>query len=83
MSGKYFLPCRQVEDLQFQLLEQGVISGDQLERTAESSEEQVTTLTSQLGGERERVKELETQLANQLEGEKGRMKELEAQLEVL
>ena len=89
---------RQVEDLQFQLLEQGVISGDQLERTAETSEERVATLTIQLEEEKNKVRQLESQLAStedggklkeipeqltiQLEREKERVKELEAQLEV-
>ncbi len=86
---------RQVEDLQFQLLELGVISGDQLEQTAETSQERLASLATQLEGEKQRVKDLEAQLmqpndessqerlaslATQLEGEKQRVKDLEAQL---
>ena len=81
-----------MEDLQFQLLEQGVISGDQLENATESSEQQVTSLTSQLEEERERVRGLEksaqtseqkvTSLARQLDQEREKVKGLEIQLEV-
>lgn len=51
-----------MDDLQFQLLEQGVISGDTLERTEETSEQQVSTLTKQLEAERQKLKQLEDQL---------------------
>ncbi len=51
-----------MEDLQFQLLELGVISGDQLEQTAESSQERLASLAAQLEREKQRVRDLEAQL---------------------
>lgn len=51
-----------MDDLQFQLLELGVISGDVLEKTEETSEQQVTTLTKQLEEEREKLKMMEERL---------------------
>ncbi len=74
-----------------------MISGDQLEQTAETSQERLASLATQLEGEKQRVKDLEAQLmqpndessqerlaslATQLEGEQQRVKDLEAQLQV-
>ena len=53
---------RKVDDLQFQLLEQGVISGDVLEKTEETSEQQVCTLKKQLEEERKKLKMMEERL---------------------
>ena len=54
--------CRQVDDLQFQLEEQGVISGDQLESATETSVQQVKSLTAELEKERKLTQELRDQL---------------------
>ena len=43
-----FFSCRKVEDLQFRLEEQGVISGDQLETAAENSQQRVKDLEQSL-----------------------------------
>ena len=51
-----------MDDLQFQLLEQGVISGDVLEKTEETSEQQVATLKRQLEEERKKLKVMEERL---------------------
>ena len=69
-----------------------MISGDKLENATESSEHQVTSLTSQLEEERERVRGLEkssqtseqrvTSLTRQLDQEREKVKGLEIQLEV-
>ena len=60
---------RQVEDLQFQLEEQGVISGDQLETATEDSSQKLMELQRELEQEKfsvqeakERVKDMQTQL---------------------
>ncbi len=74
-----------------------MISGDQLEQTAESSQERLASLVTQLEREKQRVRDLEAQvmqpndeksqerltsLAAQLEREKQRVRDLEAQLQV-
>jgi len=53
---------RQVDDLQFQLEEQHVISGDQLETVAESSTNQLTTIIRQLEEEKKANTLLQEQL---------------------
>lgn len=57
-----FLLPRQVDDLQFQLEEQGVISGDQLESAAENSVQSLTKVTEELEKERLLTKQLRGQL---------------------
>ncbi len=58
-----YLNTRQVDDLQFQLEEQNVISGDQLETVAESSTNQLTVIQRQL----EEEKALNSQLQEQVQ----------------
>ena len=53
---------RQVDDLQFQLEEQGVISGDQLETATETSAQSLTKLTEELQEERRIMQQLRNQL---------------------
>lgn len=57
----YIVP-RQVDDLQFRLEEQDVISGDQLETTTEVSEQRMTQLEKELQEEREEGRRLREQL---------------------
>ncbi len=54
--------CRQVDDLQFQLEEQGVISGDQMETATETSTQQVSNLSRALQQERKLTQQLRDQL---------------------
>lgn len=54
--------CRQVDDLQFQLEEQGVISGDQLETATEGSSQKVKNLSHELEQERRLTQQLRDQL---------------------
>ena len=51
-----------MEDLQFQLEEQGVISGDKLEVVEEGTQQRVTELEEQLAREREESSSLRHQL---------------------
>ena len=53
---------RQVDDLQFQLEEQHVISGDQLETVAESSTNQLTVISRQLEDEKKANVQLQEQI---------------------
>ena len=53
---------RQVDDLQFQLEEQNVISGDQLETAAESSGNTLARLTRQLQEEKKTTSKLHGQI---------------------
>lgn len=51
-----------MEDLQFQLEEQGIISGDKLEGVEEDTQVRVTQLEEQLAREREDTNKLRQQL---------------------
>lgn len=51
-----------MDDLQFQLEEQGVISGDQLESATETNIQKVSNLTEELKKERKLTQELRDQL---------------------
>lgn len=51
-----------MDDLQFQLEEQGVISGDQLESATETNVQQVKSLTAELERERKLTQQLRDQL---------------------
>lgn len=53
---------RQVDDLQFQLEEQNVISGDQLETAAESSTNQLTVIQRQLEEQKTANAQLQEQI---------------------
>lgn len=59
--SRYIVP-RQVDDLQFRLEEQDVISGDQLETTTEVSQQRMTQLEKELQEEREEGRRLREQL---------------------
>lgn len=54
--------CRKVDDLQFLLEEQGVISGDTLETVAETSQQKLASLEKQLNEEKENSKRLQEQI---------------------
>lgn len=54
--------CRKVDDLQFLLEEQGVISGDTLEIATETSAQKLSNLQQQLDEEKEISKKLQQQL---------------------
>lgn len=76
---------RKLEDLQFQMEEQGIIIGDQLETATESSAQQVSRLTRQLKDEREDKQRLLEQLAEVQPGgggeaEEGMVVELESEV---
>ena len=58
--------CRKVEDLQFQLEEQGVISGDKLEVVEEGTQQKMAELEGQLAREREETSRLRLQLQTQV-----------------
>lgn len=62
MSPPCVYYCRHVDDLQFQLEEQGVISGDQLETATEGSSEKVKNLGQELEQERRLTQQLRDQL---------------------
>lgn len=57
-----YIVLRQVDDLQFRLEEQDVISGDQLETTTEVSQQRMTRLEKELQEEREEGRRLREQL---------------------
>ena len=61
-----YLSCRQVEDLQFQLEEQDVISGDKLEVVEEGTQAKLAQLEEQLAREREESATLRQQLQAQV-----------------
>ena len=54
--------CRKVDDLQFLLEEQGIISGDTLEIATETNEQKICNLKKQLDEEKENSKKLQEQL---------------------
>lgn len=54
--------CRKVDDLQFLLEEQGIISGDTLEIATETSEQKLTNLQQLLNDEKENSKRLQEKL---------------------
>ena len=56
------LHCRQVDDLHFRLEEQGVISGDQLETTAEVNQRRLTQLEVELEEEKKEGQKLREQI---------------------
>lgn len=56
------LSCRQVEDLQFQLEEQDIISGDKLEVVEEGTQARVAELEEQLAREKEESSKMRQQL---------------------
>ena len=56
------LHCRQVDDLQFRLEEQGVISGDRLETTAEVNQRRLTQLEVELEEEKKEGQKLREQI---------------------
>ena len=55
-------PLRQVEDLQFRIEEQGVISGDQLETVEEATQQRVVELSRELEREREEFQKAREEL---------------------
>lgn len=54
--------CRKVDDLQFLLEEQGVISGDTLEIATETSAQKLKNLQQELDEEKQNSKRLELRL---------------------
>ena len=58
----FVLRCRQVDDLQFRLEEQGVISGDKLETTAEVNQRRLTQLEVELEEEKKEGQKLREQI---------------------
>ena len=61
VSSNYPL-CRKVDDLQFLLEEQGIISGDTLEMATETSAQKLRNLQQQLDNEKENSRRLQQQL---------------------
>lgn len=55
-------PYRKVDDLQFLLEEQGIISGDTLEMATETSTQNLSNLQQQLDNEKENSKRLQQQI---------------------
>jgi hypothetical protein len=55
-------PYRKVDDLQFLLEEQGIISGDTLEIATETSAQNLSNLQQQLENEKENSKRLQQQI---------------------